>query len=261
MIQFPDINPVIVSVGPLAVTWYSLSYVTGIIFGWYYFRVLSRKYNLGITTKHLEDFVTYAVLGIIIGGRLGYVILYEPLKYLAHPIDILKTYEGGMSFHGGVVGIVIATMLFCRKNKVHLSIITDLIATVAGVGIFLGRVANFINAELYGRITTVPWAVVFPGSDMSARHPSQLYEALFEGLLLSCIMLFGQDMLKTRGLASGVFLIFYSTSRIVLEFFREPDMQIGFLFDSVTMGQVLSLPLFILGCSIVYRVKCQSKSK
>ena len=253
MTLFPDISPVIVSLGPLAISWYSLAYVIGIVFGSYYSGKLSNRYNLGITTKHREDFITYAVLGIIIGGRLGYVALYDPIKYLSHPIDIIKTYEGGMSFHGGVFGIAIATILFCRKNKIPFFIVTDLISMLAPVGIFLGRIANFINAELYGRITDVPWAVVFPGSDMMPRHPSQLYEAMCEGFILFCIMMLGQNMLRTRGLASGVFLILYSTARISLEFFREPDIQLGFMLGGITMGQILSIPMLILGCYIVAR--------
>lgn len=261
MIQFPSINPVILSLGPLAVSWYSLAYVAGVLFGWYYSGILSTKYTLGITPKHREDFITYAILGIIIGGRLGYVMLYDPMKYLSHPIDILKTYEGGMSFHGGLLGLVISIALFCNKNKLELLIVSDLIAMTAPVGIFFGRIANFINAELYGRVTDVVWAVIFPGSDMMPRHPSQLYEAVFEGLVLFCIMIIGQNMLRTRGLASGIFLIFYAFSRIVIECFREPDIQLGFLFGEVTMGQMLSVPLLISGGCIVYRARCQLKNK
>ncbi|MES2215337.1 MAG: prolipoprotein diacylglyceryl transferase [Pseudomonadota bacterium] len=248
---FPNIDPVIITLGPFSIRWYSLAYIAGILFGWYYSGVLSNKHSLGITPKHREDYITYAVLGIIIGGRLGHVCLYEPMKYIAHPIEIFKTYEGGMSFHGGLLGIAIATLLFCRKNKLPLFKVTDLVSMLAPVGIFFGRIANFINAELYGRITDSPFAVIFPGSDMMPRHPSQLYEAGMEGLLIFCIMMMGQNMLRIPGLASGIFLILYSISRIIVEFFREPEVSLSEIFGIVTMGQLLSIPLFLAGLWII----------
>lgn len=253
MIPFPQINPVIVSFGPLAISWYSLSYVCGIMLGWYYASNLTNEFSLPISKDLRERFISYAIIGIIVGGRLGYVILYDPVKFLHNPIDILKTYEGGMSFHGGVLGIITATILFCYIYKIKFFIIGDLLAMVAPIGIFLGRIANFINAELYGRITNVQWAIIFPYSDGKPRHPSQLYEALLEGLLPLIIMfLYRYKILIYRRMASAVFLIIYSSARILVECFREPDIQLGFILYGITMGQILCLPMLIVGIYLFF---------
>lgn len=257
MIPFPNINPVIVTIGSVSIYWYSLAYVFGIMFGWWRATALSEKYNLNISKKQLEDFITYAIVGIIIGGRLGYVLLYDPIKYFYEPLEIFKTYEGGMSFHGGFLGLILAALVYCRKYKIELLRFLDLLATVAPVGIFFGRLANFVNAELYGRITAVPWAFIFPGSDGEPRHPSQLYEAFLEGLVLFVIMHFSQRALLVKGRACGIFLIFYALFRIFIECFREPDVQLGFFFGGCTMGQLLSIPMFGLGIYLL----CQSKMK
>lgn len=251
-IAFPEINPVIISFGPLSINWYSLSYVAGILLGWFYAGYIIEKFSLNFAKKWREDFITYLIIGIIVGGRLGHVLLYDPMKYLLHPIDILKTYEGGMAFHGALIGTIIAAYLFCYQRKVSFLFLTDLLAISAPIGLFLGRIANFINAELYGRVTDVPWAVVFPDSDMLPRHPSQIYEALLEGLFLFVLMwylTFYWKSFRLKGFNSGLFLICYSISRIFIEFFREPDFLIGFL----TAGQVLSLPMLILGLYLIYR--------
>ncbi|WPY00215.1 Prolipoprotein diacylglyceryl transferase [Candidatus Trichorickettsia mobilis] len=256
MIAFPDINPVIVAVGPLAISWYSLSYVTGILIGLNLSKRIVTKFSLNITHKNLEDFISWAIIGIIIGGRLGYVLLYDPVKFLTHPIDILKTYEGGMSFHGGITGIITAGYIFCKKYKLHFLKFTDILAIVAPIGLFLGRIANFINAELYGRITDVAWAVIFPNSDLRPRHPSQIYEALLEGLVLFIIILFSvfrYRTLSSSGKTSAIFLILYSIFRIIIENFREPDFQIGFILNYITMGQILSLPMLFLGCYLLIK--------
>jgi len=250
-LPFPNIDPVIFSVGGISVHWYSLAYIFGVMLGYWRASHLSRKFNLGISKKQLEDFITYIIIGIILGGRLGYVLLYDPEKYLSHPLDILKTYEGGMSFHGGFFGFVMAGLIFCRKNKIDFISLMDLAAMVAPIGIFFGRLANFVNAELYGRATDMPWGFIFPGSDGMPRHPSQLYEALLEGLALFCIMQAGQKMLRKRGMASGVFLVFYACFRIFVELFRQPDAQLGFFFGACTMGQLLSLPMIILGAYLI----------
>ncbi|HJD55925.1 MAG TPA: prolipoprotein diacylglyceryl transferase [Rickettsia endosymbiont of Pyrocoelia pectoralis] len=253
---FPNIDPIILSIGPLAVSWYSLSYVVGILLGWFYASKIIEKFSTKVTKKNLEDFVTYAVIGIIVGGRLGYVLLYNPYKYFSDPIEILKTYEGGMSFHGATIGIIFAVYIFCKIYKISFLSLTDIIAPVVPIGLFLGRIANFINGELYGRVTDSALGIVFPNSDLMPRHPSQLYEAFFEGLVLFCILayfVFRRKSLNKQGLNSGLYLAFYSLFRIIIEMFREPDVQIGFIWDSVTMGQILSVPLLLLGIYLICR--------
>lgn len=252
---FPDINPVIISFGPFAVSWYSLAYVVGILTGWFLAAKIVTKYKTEITSKGLEDFITWLIIGIILGGRLGFVILYDPARYFSDPIKILKTMEGGMSFHGGFIGVVAAGILFCRKYKKNFFGLMDIVAVVAPIGLFLGRLANFVNAELYGRITTVSWGVVFPYAGPFPRHPSQLYEAALEGFVLLLIMLvatFRFDYIKHQGRLSGIFLVYYSIFRIIVEFFREPDIQIGFLASYFTMGQFLSLPMLFFGIYLIY---------
>ena len=257
---FPNINPIIFSIGPLAISWYSLSYVVGILLGWSYANKIINKFKLQITKKNLEDFITYAVIGIIVGGRLGFVLLYNPSRYLSNPVDILKTYEGGMSFHGGALGLMIAAHLFCRRYKVNFLSLTDIMVPAVPIGLFLGRIANFINGELYGRITNSYFGMIFPNSDLMPRHPSQLYEAFFEGLVLFCILAyatFKYKTLKKCGLNFGLFLTFYALFRITIEIFREPDIQIGFILGSLTMGQILSVPMLLLGSYLI----CQSNPK
>ena len=266
MLDFPNIDPVIIAFGPLAISWYSLSYVVSILLGWYYVLKLIETNSLDISKKNIDDFVSWAIIGIIIGGRLGYVLFYDPVKYFSDPIQILKTYEGGMSFHGGISGLIIASYLFCKKYKIAFLGLMDLCSIVAPIGLFLGRIANFINAELYGRITDVPWAFIFPGSDGFPRHPSQLYEAILEGLVLFFIQRYVTGKLgalKFPGLLSGVFLVFYSCFRIIVEFFREPDFKIGYLANYFTMGQLLCLPMIIVGILLIYFSKnqCQSTRK
>jgi phosphatidylglycerol:prolipoprotein diacylglycerol transferase len=256
MLAFPNIDPVIFSVGPLAVRWYSLAYIGGILFGWYYARRLAILFSRHITAKHLEDFVTWSIIGIVAGGRLGYVIFYNPVKYLLQPVDIIKTLDGGMSFHGGIIGLILATYFFSRKHKIPFLEFTDLLAAVCGLGLFFGRIANFINAELWGRITDVPWAVIFPGSDNMPRHPSQLYEALGEGLLLFIVinyLIFRYKTLLRPGLTSGIFLVIYAICRMIAENFREPDIHLGFIYANVTMGQLLCLPMLLLGLYLMRR--------
>ncbi|XVN41504.1 MAG: prolipoprotein diacylglyceryl transferase [Rickettsia endosymbiont of Argas persicus] len=261
---FPNIDPIIFSIGSLAVSWYSLSYVAGILLGWFYANKIIENFSTQITKKNLEEFTTYAIIGIIIGGRLGFVLLYNPYKYFSNPIEILKTYEGGMSFHGGAVGVIIAAYIFCKQNKLIFLSLTDVIAPVVPIGLFFGRIANFINGELYGRITDSSFGMIFPNSDLNPRHPSQLYEAFFEGLILFCILAyttFKGKALSKQGLNSSLFLIFYSIFRIIIEMFREPDVQIGFILDSLTMGQILSLPLLTVGCYLLVKAQCRSNTK
>lgn len=250
LFTFPDINPIILSFGPFAISWYSLSYVTGVLVGLVLIKKIVNKLGLDISSQNLDDFVTWAIIGIIVGGRLGYVLLYDPVKYLSHPIDILKTYKGGMSFHGGILGLSIAAYFFCLKHQIKFLILTDLLSIVAPIGIFLGRIANFINAEVYGRVTDVPWAIIFPGSDMQLRHPSQLYEAFLEGFVLFVVLqylLWRSKLINRTGVFSAIFLILYSLFRIIVENLREPDFQIGFVLRYITMGQILSIPMLVIG--------------
>ena len=261
---FPNINPIIISVGPLSIYWYSLAYVCGIIAGWAYAVKIVREFKIDITKKALEDFISWAILGIIMGGRLGYVLIYNPVKYFSDPVIILKTYEGGLSFHGGIVGLAISSYYFCKKHKINILIFSDVLVVVAPIGLFLGRIANFINSELYGRVTKMPWGVVFPNSDLQARHPSQLYEAFFEGFILFIILTYTTFKFKTikvPGLNSGIFLILYSLFRISIETLREPDLHIGFIFNHLTMGQILSLPMLMIGVYLIIRTQCQSTQK
>lgn len=254
MLEFPNISPVTISFGPLAISWYSLSYVTGIILGWYYALKLAEKKYTPLKKQHIDDFITWVIIGIIIGGRLGYVIFYDPVKYFSNPIEILKTYEGGMAFHGGILGFIIVSIIFARKNNIKYFALVDVSAAAAPIALFLGRIANFINAELYGRVTDVPWSFVFPGSDGLPRHPSQLYEAALEGAALFFILYFcviKYHGLKKPGLISGLFLIFYSSFRFIVENYREPDVHIGLHAELITRGQLLCIPMFIVGLIVI----------
>ena len=250
MIQYPNIEPVILSFGILKISWYSVSYVVGILFGWNYSIFLAQKFNLNIKKTQIEDFISWLILSIIIGGRLGYVLFYNLDDYLAHPIEILKTYEGGMSFHGAVIGILIGAILYSRKYKIPLYELSDLICVSAPFGIMLARIANFINGELYGKVTNSKLGMIFPANPDFPRHPSQLYEAFSEGLVLMIIMMiavFYSNVLKYQYRATGIFLIFYAIFRSICEFFREPDGHILFF----TEGQFLSLPMLIVGIIII----------
>lgn len=254
--DFPDISPVIFSIGPFALRWYAMAYLAGIVIAWILTKRNIEKYNLGISTEQLDDLVFYTTLGIILGGRLGYVICYGDGYFWHNPAEILAVWHGGMSFHGGIAGVIIALYCFARKYKFPYLKITDLVALYVPIGIFLGRLANFVNGELWGRVTTVPWAVKFPEGGYLPRHPSQLYEALTEGVLMFIILnlLWRKKFVRIHtGITSAVFLIVYGLSRISMEFFREPDRQIGYIAGNVTMGQILSLPFFILGIYILHR--------
>lgn len=258
MLPFPDIDPIIIPIGPLAISWYSLSYVIGILIGWAYATKLVKINEVGITPKNIEDFIAWVIIGVILGGRLGYVLIYDPNKYLSDPIEIFKTYKGGMSFHGGIIGYICAAYLFSRKYNIKFISLTDVSAVVVPIAIALGRTANFINAELYGRVTDVPWAVIFPGSDLAPRHPSQLYEAFLEGVVLFLILFyaaFKHKALNRHGLTSGMFLVFYSLFRSIVELFREPDEIIGFLAQGLTMGQLLCVPMMFLGVYLIVQAK------
>lgn len=245
MIIFPNINPVIARFGPLSINWYSLSYVVGILLGWQYSVKFLLKYKPNITQKCFDDLITWIIVGIIVGGRLGHVLLYDPIYYYHNPIEIFMTYKGGMSFHGALVGVIITVYVFSKLNKVNFFDLGDIIVTAAPIGLTLGRIANFINAELYGRVTNVEWAVLFP-NEYLPRHPSQLYEAALEGILLFIIMAYGTfklNLLKRKGIMIGLFLLFYSIFRILVEFFREPESEL--IFGIFSMGQIFCVPMVI----------------
>jgi phosphatidylglycerol:prolipoprotein diacylglycerol transferase len=257
-LPFPNFDPVLISIGPLAIRWYALAYIVGILLGWLYARILIRKEALWggrapLTVGNFDDFIVWITLGIILGGRLGYVLFYNPAYFAANPLEIVQVWGGGMSFHGGFAGCVIAVLLFARSAKVPVLSLGDLTCAVAPIGLFLGRIANFINGELWGRTTDVPWAFVFPGAGPLPRHPSQLYEAALEGLVLFVVLAIAVRMgsLKRPGLTIGLFAIVYALGRSFCEFFREPDPQLGFLWGGLTMGMLLSIPLFLAGLAFV----------
>ncbi len=284
MILFPEISPEIFSVDiggfEFALRWYALSYIIGIFLGWRLAVLATRRADLWprnqspLEPVQAEDLMTWIVFGVILGGRLGYVIFYEPSKYIGDPVSILKVWQGGMSFHGGFLGVVFTAYLFFKRNHVPYASGADLLALCTPIGLLLGRIANFINAELWGRATEMPWGVAFPGeaaqacgqlSGLCARHPSQLYEAVLEGLLLGMILIFvafRKNGLKRPGLISGLFFAGYGIARYVVEFFRQPDAQfqsitnpVGYAFQfgdyGLTMGQSLSLPMIILGIALI----------
>ncbi|MDN5248366.1 MAG: prolipoprotein diacylglyceryl transferase [Wolbachia endosymbiont of Tyrophagus putrescentiae] len=250
-----SLDPVIFSIGPISVYWYSLTYVFGILFGyWYLHKLDSQK----VFTKEFYDLLlTAVIIGIILGGRLGYVLMYDTVFYLNNPINIFKTWEGGMSFHGGAVGTLCAVVIACRKHKVPVFYTLDLISCGMPIGLFLGRIGNFINGELFGRVTNVSWAMIFPKSgDNFLRHPSQLYQAFFEGLLLFVVvnlLYFFTRIRFYRGALTGFAIIWYGIVRFLVEFFREPDYHLGYLWFNLTMGQLLSIPTVIAGVFIYLR--------
>ena len=242
-----NFDPVAFQIFSLEIKWYSLSYIIGILTGWILAkRILIKDNNL---REKFDDYITYVILGIIIGGRLGYILFYNFDYYLNNIADVFKVWQGGMSFHGGLLGLIIVSVLFAKKNNHNPYIYLDIVSLVAPIGIFFGRIANFINSELYGKETVLPWGVKFEKIDNLYRHPSQLYEAFFEGLILLVILIFFQKSVsaKNPGFISGIFLIFYSFFRFVIEFFRVPDAQLGYVFLNLSMGQILCLIFFIFG--------------
>jgi phosphatidylglycerol---prolipoprotein diacylglyceryl transferase len=256
-----NFDPVAIEIFSLEIRWYSLSYIAGILIGW----LLAK--NLFINDKNIKDqideYITYLIIGLILGGRIGYILFYNLNYYLENILDIFKVWQGGMSFHGGLVGIIVASYLFAEKHKSNALKYLDIIALVAPIGIFFGRIANFINSELYGHETTVPWAVQFIQVDNLYRHPSQLYEATLEGLLLFIILLYfwNKNYLEKTGKLSALFLIFYSFFRFIVEFFRVPDEQLGYLFFDLTMGQLISFIFLLIGIYLIvtkYEIKKDS---
>ena len=252
-IPFPAIDPVAISLGPFAIRWYALAYIVGLLVGWRYCLALAGRTPYLVGRQDADEFLVWATLGVVLGGRIGYVLFYKPGYYINHPVEALHVWHGGMSFHGGALGVTLAIILFTRARRIPLFAFSDIITEAIPIGLFFGRIANFINGELYGRPTTVPWAFIFPNGGPVPRHPSQLYEAFCEGVLLF-FLLFAAERLRARqrpGAVTGLFLVGYAAARMSGELFREPDPQLGFLIFGTTMGQLLSIPLLIAGILII----------
>jgi phosphatidylglycerol:prolipoprotein diacylglycerol transferase len=255
-----DLNPILINFGFFEIRWYSIAYIFGILIGWWlakkiiFFKIENKIIIFDL--KLFDDLISYIIISIILGGRIGYVIFYNFSYYLNNPIDIFKIWEGGMSFHGALIGIIVGTYFFSKKIKINTYFFLDIIACVAPVGIFFGRIANFINGELYGKPGSFTWSVVFPKIDMIPRHPSQLYEAFLEGIILFSILITLIFKKNIRiGVCSGLFMILYGVFRILAEQFREPDKQIGYLFDLLSMGSILSLIMLLAGLFILIKIK------
>lgn len=259
---FPDFDPVLLQIGPFAIRWYALAYVAGILVGWRYVAGLMKNQALWgprgapATIPQVDDLILWITLGIILGGRLGHVFFYTPSLIFTDPLEVVKVWNGGMSFHGGALGVLIAVFIFTRVNKIDVLRIGDAITAAAPIGLFFGRIANFINGELWGRPTDVPWAFVFPHAGIMPRHPSQLYEAALEGIVLFLILRWathGAKLLQRRGVVAGIFLLGYATFRTFIENFREPDSYLPNFPLGLTMGMMLSAPMFIGGAWLIWR--------
>ena len=250
-----NLNPVALEIFSLKIHWYSLAYIFGIMFGWIYCKkkLIDDKKILDL----FDGLINYLIIGIIVGGRVGYILIYNLDYYLANISEILMIWKGGMSFHGGLVGIVVSTFIYSKKNNVNAFIFLDLVAIVAPIGIFLGRISNFINSELYGKESDIFWSVKFLAVDEVYRHPSQIYEAIFEGIVLFLILnyLYRKKVFINPGVISSIFLILYSVFRIIIEYFREPDIQLGYLIFNLTMGQIVSIIFLIFGIYLFFKKK------
>ncbi|BDW90275.1 prolipoprotein diacylglyceryl transferase [Thalassospira tepidiphila] len=258
-LAFPAIDPIAISIGPIAIRWYALAYIAGLLLGWKYVVYYCTKTPKIMSKRDVDDLLFWATLGVILGGRLGYILFYNLDYYLDNPANILKVWQGGMAFHGGFMGVIVAIILFARKRNTSILAVLDAAAVATPIGLFFGRIANFINGELYGRTTDVAWGFVFPNGGPEPRHPSQLYEAALEGLILFVVLfiLSRKAFVRHRpGILGGTFVAGYGISRIIVEFFRQPDAQLGYLAGGITMGQVLSIPMVLagIGC-IVYALK------
>ncbi len=257
-IPFPAIDPVLVEIGPFVIRWYALAYIAGIVLGWRLARRLCALRPVAATPEQVDDFITWVTLGIILGGRLGYVLFYRPGHYLSNPLEIFAVWQGGMSFHGGAAGVILAIVLFARRRGLDMLALADRTTAVVPIGLFFGRLANFINGELWGRATDVPWAMVFPGGGPEPRHPSQLYQAGLEGVALFALLMAlvtNPAVRARRGFVSGAFLAGYGVARFIGEFFRQPDAHLGFLFAGATMGQLLSVPMVLAGAWLMLRAR------
>ncbi|MBA4696628.1 MAG: prolipoprotein diacylglyceryl transferase [Legionella sp.] len=251
MLTFPSIDPVMVSLGPLKIHWYGMMYLLSFTLAWILGRWRNNRFHLNWTNEQISDLIFYAALGVIIGGRLGYMLFYNTEALIAEPLRIFKLWEGGMSFHGGVLGVLIAMVFFARRINKPFLVVADFIVPLVPLGLAAGRAGNFINGELWGRVTTMPWGMVFPQGGYEPRHPSQLYELGLEGLVLFILVWWYASKPRRPGRVTAVFLVGYALSRFIVEFFREPDVQLGFVaFDWVTMGQLLSIPMLMAGIAL-----------
>jgi phosphatidylglycerol---prolipoprotein diacylglyceryl transferase len=255
-LEFPAIDPVAIAIGPIAIRWYALAYIAGILGGWQYASRLNAGAWSVVGKEKLDDFVVWVTMGIILGGRLGYVLFYKPGYYLEEPLEALFLWRGGMSFHGGAAGVILAIVLFARKEGVSLFRLGDLVVQAVPIGLFFGRLANFVNGELYGRVSDAPWAMVFPHGGPLARHPSQLYQAFLEGIALFAVLAAVSRLPIARarpGFVAGAFLAGYAVARLIGELFREPDAHLGYLLGPLTMGMLLSLPMLAAGAWLMAR--------
>ncbi len=251
MFAFPDIDPVALQIGPLAIRWYALSYVVGIVLGYYYVVRLCEKHGPMLTKEAKDNLILFAILGVLLGGRIGYILFYQPEYFLEHPLSVFMLWQGGMSFHGGAAGVIIAYAFFARKYKISYLQLMDKIVCAVPIGLFLGRIANFINGELWGRTTDVPWGMLFPGAGPLPRHPSQLYEFFFEGIVLFFLLLWYKIRNPPAGNVGGMFLLGYGVFRFGIEFFREPDAHLGILSLGMSMGQWLCMPMILAGLALI----------
>lgn len=254
-LSYPEIDPVLFQIGPFAIRWYALAYIVGLVIGWRMMIHFAKSPGSFITPQQADDFLIWATAGVMLGGRLGYVIFYKPAYYLADPLEIFMVWQGGMSFHGGFLGVVTAAYLYARKHGIPPLALADMLSIVAPIGLFFGRLANFINGELFGRVSDVSWAMVFPNGGPLPRHPSQLYEALLEGALLFVLILLlrKSGLANKAGLLTGTFLVGYALARGFVELFRQPDAHLGFLIGGATMGQLLSIPMILVGLYLIFR--------
>ncbi|MCO5730402.1 prolipoprotein diacylglyceryl transferase [Rhizobium sp. SSA_523] len=265
ILPYPNIDPIAFAIGPVAIHWYGIAYVVGIMLGWYFAKQMVARADLwpgGISPMSpdkLDDFLVWVAAGVVLGGRIGYILFYDLAAVADNPLRALEIWNGGMSFHGGLIGTTLAMILFARRNDIAVWSLFDTVAAVVPFGLFFGRLANFINGELWGRITDVPWAMVFPTGGPFARHPSQLYEAGLEGIVLFLVLRYlthRRKALRQPGVVAGVFVCGYALSRIFVEFFREPDPQLGYLaFGWLTMGMILSLPMLFIGLWAIWRAR------
>lgn len=254
MMTYPAINPVALQLGPVAVHWYGVLYLVGFFGAWVFANWRGPRF--GFSREAVADLIFYGALGVIVGGRVGYMLIYDFAALVQNPLNLFKIYQGGMSFHGGLIGVILALLCFGRRYHKSFLTVMDFTAPLVPIGLACGRIGNFINGELMGRITDVPWAMQFPGQ-LLGRHPSQLYEFFAEGILLFIILVLYSKPQRPKGTVASLFLVFYGLFRFVLEFFREPDAQMGFYFTHYTMGQLLSLPMVIIG--IILFIFCQKK--